>query len=112
MSSPSEQPNPLAELVKARIREFLREPGYVFWVFGFPLLMAIGLGLAFRSKAPEPPRIGVTEAVAEPTARALTTSPRLHAERLARAEAERQRAGREQHGAGARDHGACPRLRR
>ena len=82
--------SPVRELIKARIREFLREPGYVFWVFGFPLLMAIGLGLAFRSKAPEPPRIGITDRVAEPTARALTQSPRLRAERLSRAEAERQ----------------------
>jgi ABC-2 type transport system permease protein len=92
VSTPSEEqsPNPLKELVKARIREFLREPGYVFWVFGFPLLMAIGLGLAFRSKAPEPPHIAVTEAVSPETARALTKSPRLHAEQLARPEAERQ----------------------
>ena len=90
MSDETEAPNPLKELVKARIREFLREPGYVFWVFGFPLLMAIGLGLAFRSKAPEPPRVAVTEAVAPETARALSHSPRLHAEQLARPEAERQ----------------------
>jgi ABC-type multidrug transport system permease subunit len=82
--------SPVRELIKARIREFLREPGYVFWVFGFPLLMAIGLGLAFRSKAPEPPRIAITGAVAEATVRALTQSPRLHAERMTRAEAERQ----------------------
>lgn len=86
----SEQaPSPLGELIKARIREFLREPGYVFWVFGFPLLMAIGLGLAFRSKAPEPPRIAVTDTVAPETRRALTSSKRLSVERLARADAER-----------------------
>ncbi len=90
MSAEPRDPSPLHELIKARIREFLREPGYVFWVFGFPLLMAIGLGLAFPSKAPEPPRIAVTERVAEPTSRALTQSSRLHAERLSRAEAERQ----------------------
>jgi ABC-2 type transport system permease protein len=82
-------PSPLAELIKARVREFLREPGYVFWVFGFPLLMAIGLGLAFRSKEPEPPRIAITERVSAEPARALSTSPRLKAENLTRAEAER-----------------------
>lgn len=82
-------PSPLKELIKARIREFLREPGYVFWVFGFPLLMAIGLGLAFRSKAPEPPRIAVTEAVSPAVAQALSKSPRLHVERLERSGAER-----------------------
>lgn len=90
MSDDSQSPNPLKELIKSRIREFLREPGYVFWVFGFPLLMAIGLGLAFRSKAPEPPRIAVTESVAPETARALANSPRLHTARLARPDAERQ----------------------
>lgn len=90
MSGEQPDPSPLRELIKARIREFIREPGYVFWVFGFPLLMAIGLGLAFRSKSPEPPRVAITEAVAAPAASALTSSPRLHTERLDRAEAERQ----------------------
>jgi ABC-2 type transport system permease protein len=89
MSGETENPNPLQELVKSRIREFLREPGYVFWVFGFPLLMAIGLGLAFRSKAPEPPHIAVTDAVSAATAGALAKSPRLYVERLPRADAER-----------------------
>jgi ABC-2 type transport system permease protein len=89
MTAHPDAPSPLKELIKSRIREFLREPGYVFWVFGFPLLMAIGLGMAFRSKAPEPPRVAITESVTEPTARALSRSPRLHAERLSRAAAER-----------------------
>jgi ABC-2 type transport system permease protein len=88
--SETETPSPLKELIKARLREFMREPGYVFWVFGFPLLMAIGLGMAFRSRAPEPPRIALTEAVAPEAARALTQSPRLHAERLPAADAVRQ----------------------
>jgi ABC-type multidrug transport system permease subunit len=82
-------PNPLTELIKSRIREFMREPGYVFWVFGFPLLMAIGLGLAFRSKAPEPPRIAFTEAVPPQVQQALSRSVRVHAERLERSAAER-----------------------
>jgi ABC-2 type transport system permease protein len=88
--SENDVPNPLVELIKARLREFWREPGYVFWVFGFPLLMAIGLGLAFRSKAPEPPRIAVTTSVGADATRALTASNRVSAERLERAEAERQ----------------------
>ncbi len=32
------------------MREFLREPGSVFWSFGFPILMALGLGVAFSGK--------------------------------------------------------------
>jgi ABC-2 type transport system permease protein len=88
MSEPT-SPNPLHELIKSRIREFLREPGYVFWVFGFPLLMAMGLGLAFRSKAPEPPQIGVTDAVNSATAAALERSDRIKVVRLSRVDAER-----------------------
>jgi ABC-2 type transport system permease protein len=37
-------------LLMARMRELKREPEVVFWVFGFPLLLALGLGLAFRNK--------------------------------------------------------------
>jgi ABC-type multidrug transport system permease subunit len=51
--------------------------------------MAIGLGLAFRSKAPEPPRIAVTEAVSPAVQSALSKSTRLHTERLPRDAAER-----------------------
>ena len=34
----------------ARILELKREPEVVFWVFVFPLLLALGLGVAFRNK--------------------------------------------------------------
>jgi ABC-type multidrug transport system permease subunit len=49
----------LVELTLARFREFLREPEAVFWVFVFPLLLAAGLGIAFRSRPPEVQPIGV-----------------------------------------------------
>jgi ABC-2 type transport system permease protein len=41
---------PLGQLVLARVREFVREPEAMFWVYGFPILMTIGLGIAFRNK--------------------------------------------------------------
>lgn len=41
-------PNPLAQLVLARVREFYRQPETIFWVYGFPIILAIGLGIAFR----------------------------------------------------------------
>ena len=44
------RPNPLAQLVGARFKEYMREPEALFWSFGFPILLAIGLGIAFRSK--------------------------------------------------------------
>ena len=50
---------PLMELTRARIRELIREPEAVFWVFVFPIVLAAILGLAFRSKPPEPLPVGV-----------------------------------------------------
>jgi ABC-type multidrug transport system permease subunit len=37
-------------LLWARILELKREPEVIFWVFIFPLLLAAGLGIAFRNK--------------------------------------------------------------
>ena len=45
--------NPLVHLVLARIREFVRHPEAVFWVYAFPLVMMIALGIAFRSQSVE-----------------------------------------------------------
>jgi ABC-type multidrug transport system permease subunit len=53
------RPRPLVELTRARILEFLREPEAVFWVFVFPVLLALGLGIAFRSVPPSQPRVAV-----------------------------------------------------
>ena len=33
-----------------RMLELWREPEVIFWVFVFPLLLALGLGIAFRDK--------------------------------------------------------------
>jgi ABC-2 type transport system permease protein len=38
------------QLLLARMRELKREPEVLFWVFAFPLLLALGLGIAFRNK--------------------------------------------------------------
>jgi ABC-2 type transport system permease protein len=45
--------HPLVQLTRVRYREFFREPEAVFWVFIFPVLLAAGLGIAFRNRAPE-----------------------------------------------------------
>lgn len=42
--------HPIFLLTISQIKEFFREPGAVFWSFGFPVLMAVGLGLAFSGK--------------------------------------------------------------
>lgn len=41
---------PLRQLILCRLREFYREPAAVFWTYGFPLVLAIALGIAFREK--------------------------------------------------------------
>ena len=42
--------SPIIQLTLARLREFFREPEAVFWVYGFPILMAVLLGIAFREQ--------------------------------------------------------------
>ncbi len=44
--------NPLVQLTLARLREFAREPEAVFWVFVFPVLLTLALGIAFRDPDP------------------------------------------------------------
>jgi ABC-2 type transport system permease protein len=50
---------PLTQLVLVRFLEFWREPEAVFWVFIFPILLAAGLGIAFRQRSPEVVKVGV-----------------------------------------------------
>lgn len=49
----------LYELTKMRVLEFVRDPGALFWVFGFPILLAFVLGLAFRNRPPDPIHVAV-----------------------------------------------------
>jgi ABC-type multidrug transport system permease subunit len=56
---PEQRLYPIVELTVDRMREFLREPEAVFWVFVFPVLMALALGIAFRSQKPQEVVAGV-----------------------------------------------------
>lgn len=40
-------------LLLARLAELRREPEVIFWIFMFPILLAVGLGIAFRSRPSE-----------------------------------------------------------
>jgi ABC-2 type transport system permease protein len=74
----SEVRHPLIELTIVRVKEFLRETEALFWVFGFPLLLTIALGFAFRESAPEKIPVGVVEgASAQAQLAALEKSPAL-----------------------------------
>ena len=74
----------LWELFMTRVRVFLREPEAVFWTFGFPILIAIALGIAFRSRTPEKVHVGVLDngQAAVELALAFAASPDLDAELL------------------------------
>jgi ABC-type multidrug transport system permease subunit len=71
MSDKSFVDRSLVQLTLVRYREFIRQPEAVFWTFVFPVLLAVGLGLAFRSKAPDKPKIGV---VSPPQAQSFVSS--------------------------------------
>ena len=42
--------SPLLHLIVARVKEFVRQPEAIFWSYGFPVLMVLALGVAFRNK--------------------------------------------------------------
>jgi ABC-2 type transport system permease protein len=48
-----------SHLLMARLLELKREPEVVFWVFVFPLLLALGLGIAFRNKSGDAIRVAM-----------------------------------------------------
>jgi ABC-2 type transport system permease protein len=63
-------------LLGARMLELKREPEVIFWVFVFPLLLAVGLGIAFRNKPGETiPVAIVSRQGAEQTQTLLQKSP-------------------------------------
>ncbi len=51
----------LAALTRVRLIEFVRQPEALFWVFGFPVIMSVVLGFAFRNRPPEPVPVGVVQ---------------------------------------------------
>jgi ABC-2 type transport system permease protein len=38
---------PILQLILCNVRAYIREPEAIFWTYGFPLLMVVGLGIAF-----------------------------------------------------------------
>src|SRR5205823_5143573 len=77
--------SPLLELTRMRILMFTRDPGALFWVFGFPLVLAFVLGLAFRNRPPDPIHVVVVDAPA--VAAVLRKDPALAVEEAPLAEA-------------------------
>ncbi|PYP15520.1 MAG: ABC transporter permease [Gemmatimonadetes bacterium] len=80
--------HPLVQLTLARMREFYREPEAIFWVFGFPLVLAFALGIAFRNRGPGELKVGVLRAPGDSAiASALDRAPGLAAAVLDSSEA-------------------------
>ena len=81
-------------LLVARLKEMYREPEVIFWVFGFPLLLALGLGIAFRNKPADVSRValvaGPQAAQAMELLRKASATATVHAEVLPAAEAFNQ----------------------
>src|SRR5271155_6045064 len=71
--------HPLVQLTLVRFREFLREPEALFWVFIFPVLLAAGLGIAFRNRPAEVLKIA---AVTPELTRSLRQDKLLDVEQL------------------------------
>ncbi len=86
----------LVQLTLWRLREFTREPEALFWVFAFPILLALALGIAFKGRGPEVVRVAVEAGPgAEALAQSLNADDRIEAAIVDSAEAHsRLRAGR------------------
>src|SRR5690349_15303050 len=71
--------HPLWQLTLMRWRIFAREPSALFWTYGFPVVLALALGTAFRNKPPEASDVAVqASAEAEITRDVLATNPAVH----------------------------------
>ena len=72
----------LKQLTLVRIREFWREPEAVFWALFFPILLSVGLGIAFRNRPPDRAHVAVVgdPAAAGPVLAALRGSQALDAD--------------------------------
>ena len=69
---------PLSQLTLAWMRGFYREPEALFWVFGFPIVLAFALGIAFKNRGPGELRIGVARGAGDSAAaRILEAAPGL-----------------------------------
>jgi len=50
----------LFQLTSARFRLFFREPEAVFWIFVFPILLSVGLSIAFRNRPADVLQVAAT----------------------------------------------------
>lgn len=76
-------------VARTTFREFWRSPEAVFWTYGFPVLMAVVLGFAYRPATPPPVPVALVDGPgAAALATTLATNPRLQVETLPAATAD------------------------
>jgi ABC-2 type transport system permease protein len=81
---------PLGQLFLMRLRALWREPSAVFWIFVFPMLISIALGLAFRNQSLARLTVAVVEGpMGAGVLSALTATPGLETQTLGLAEARK-----------------------
>ena len=51
----------LFQLINAHFKELIREPGVLFWGIVFPILMSLGLGVAFTQKTDVVRKVAIIE---------------------------------------------------
>ena len=90
----SESPRPLhpiLQLTVSRLREFLREPEAVFWVFCFPIIMVVALGLAFRNQPVESVAVDLVDGTSSESLRQVLEKDERFRVQVHPAEASRER---------------------
>jgi ABC-type polysaccharide/polyol phosphate export permease len=66
----------LFQLINAHFKELIREPGVLFWGIVFPILMSLGLGVAFTQKTDVVRKVAIIETSGDATNR-ITKSDSL-----------------------------------
>ena len=85
------QLHPILAITLARLREFIRRPEAVFWVYFFPVLMVVVLGIAFRNQPIESFDVDVvSSSVSDEIVEKLSGEPQIKP-RIVEAAESRQR---------------------
>src|SRR5437870_13815384 len=88
MTRHTRRQHPLWQLTLMRWRIFVREPSALFWTYGFPVVLALALGVAFRNRPPEPVEVAVEASPGcEVWRDALATNSEVHVRWLSPQEA-------------------------
>ena len=87
------RPAVVLQIMRTTFSEFVRTPEALFWTYGFPLVMALVLGISFQAKEKQPVHVGIAaRAAIAPFREALQGEPRIRLHEFAASAASRPRA--------------------